>query len=350
MQNTLRFVLASYVVFFHIGNYYFPNAGPFAVFGFYTLSGYLITKVLNEVYYKKKHATRDFFTNRFWRLYPPYFAAMALGLLLAVYAPSDASYWNEAVRMPEEGQDHEWLWLIPNVSIVGLHFGLPVSSPIRFSPPSWTTAIEIYFYVFLFFAGAKSKLFARRWCMVSIALIIAMALSRDVLSGAIPSVWLTAEKLFYSNVLGVSLCFALGSWAYHQSIAGLKFPNHLIGKLTFSAAILMPLIPWRYLIDDDLPVMLLHYLESAFVALFLLHAANREFPFPTRHFADLSYPLFLGHWQIAILLSALGIQLVKNDIRTVLAVYLVSILFAFMVNLLIENPLKKVRASIRQRD
>lgn len=350
MQNTLRFVLASYVVFFHIGNYYFPNAGPFAVFGFYTLSGYLITKVLNEVYYRKKHAARDFFTNRFWRLYPPYLAAMVLGLLLAIYAPSDASYWNEAVRIPEDGQSREWLWLIPNVSIVGLHFGLPFSSPIRFSPPSWTTAIEIYFYAFLFFAGAKSQVFARRWCVVSIALIIVMALSQDVLAGTIPSAWLATEKLFYSNVFGVSLCFALGSWAYHQSVGGFKNPNQLVGIITFTAAIIMPLIPWRYIIADDLPVMLLHYLESAFVALFLLHAANRELPFQTRHFADLSYPLFLGHWQIAILLSALGLQLVKNDLIAVLAVYGASILFAYMVNLLIENPLKKVRASIRQRE
>lgn len=350
MQNTLRFVLASYVVFFHIGNYYFPNTGPFAVFGFYTLSGYLITKVLNEVYYKKKHAARDFFTNRFWRLYPPYFAAMALGLLLAVYAPSEASYWNEAVRMPEDGSTHEWLWLIPNVSIVGLHFGLPFSSPIRFSPPSWTTAIEIYFYIFLFFAGAKSDLFAKRWCVASIALIIAMALMREILAGTMPSNWLTTEKLFYSNILGVSMCFALGSWAYHQSITVLKSPNQLIGKLAFLAAVAMPLIPWRYMIGDDLPVMLLHYLESAFVALFLLHAANREFPFQTRHFADLSYPLFLGHWQVAILLSALGLPLVKNDFKAVLAVYVASILFAVIVNLFIENPLKKVRASIRQRD
>lgn len=350
MQNSLRFVLASYVVFFHIGSYYFPNAGPFAVFGFYTLSGYLITKVLNEVYYKKRHATRDFFTNRFWRLYPPYLAAMALGLLLAVYAPSDASYWNKAIRMPEDGQTHEWLWLIPNVSIVGLHFGLPFSSPIRFSPPSWTTAIEIYFYIFLFFAGAKSRLFAQRWCLISVALVIIMSGILEVLPPPQHPTWLTTENLFYSNILGVSLCFAMGSWAYHLSVSGLRNTNQLIGNLAFSAAIIMPLIPWRYIIGDDLPVMLLHYLESAFVALFLLHMADREFPFQTRHFADLSYPLFLGHWQVAILLSALGLPLVKNDIKAVVAVYMTSILFAVIVNLFIENPLKKVRASIRQRD
>ncbi len=350
MQNSLRFILASYVVFFHIGSYYFPNAGTFAVFGFYTLSGYLITKVLNEVYYKKRHATRDFFTNRFWRLYPPYFAAMALGLLLALYAPSDAQYWNSAIRMPAAGQNNEWFWLIPNVSIVGLHFGLPFASPIRFSPPSWTTAIEIYFYIFLFFWGARSRTFAKRWSVVSLALVVTMAAVPGIVTLPLSPELLTTQRLFYSNVLGVSLCFGLGSWAYHHSLASESGNSRLVGNVAFGAAIILPLTPWRYLIGSDLPVMLLHYIESAAVALFLLHAANRDFSFPTRYLADLSYPLFLGHWQIAILLSAFGLQLVKNDIKAVLAVYAASIVFAVTVNLVIENPLKKVRTKIRQRN
>ncbi len=353
MQNILRFALASYVVFFHIGNYYFPNAGPFAVFGFYTLSGYLITRVLNEVYYQKQHPARDFFINRFWRLYPPYFAAAALGLLMAIFAANEANYWNPAIHLPNQdgtGSALEWLWMIPNLTIAGLHFGLPISSPIRFSPPSWTTAIEIYFYIFLFFVGARSALGVKRWVGISIALVLAITMVLLGVPDLLPTEWLNTEKLFYSNVFGVSICFALGSWAYYWSRQKAEGKSSFIGTTSFAVALVLPLIPWRYIIAGDTPIMLVHYAECLAVAVFLLHAGDREVNLPTRFFADLSYPLFLVHWQVAILLSALGLGIVKNGWFAVVAVYGSSILIALLINRLIEEPLKAVRTKIRNRE
>lgn len=50
MFGMYRFMLASFVVVFHIATVYAPGAGSIAVFSFYVLSGYLITRVVSERY------------------------------------------------------------------------------------------------------------------------------------------------------------------------------------------------------------------------------------------------------------------------------------------------------------
>ena len=55
------------------------------VWGFFLLSGFLITLVLNEKYSYSKGGLRKFFVSRFLRLYPCYYAVMLLTLFLYVY-------------------------------------------------------------------------------------------------------------------------------------------------------------------------------------------------------------------------------------------------------------------------
>ena len=83
MTGTFRFVLALIVVFSHLaGARHTAHMGFYAVRAFFVLSGFVMTSALNEVY------GRDglrFWSNRFLRLLPPYYAvclatALAIGL------------------------------------------------------------------------------------------------------------------------------------------------------------------------------------------------------------------------------------------------------------------------------
>src|SRR5438045_1703170 len=76
-----RYLLALFVVVEHVteGVQSVTHTGMFAVFGFYVLSGYLITRVLNEVY---SFAFVPFWSNRILRLYPPYFILFLVGLAI----------------------------------------------------------------------------------------------------------------------------------------------------------------------------------------------------------------------------------------------------------------------------
>jgi peptidoglycan/LPS O-acetylase OafA/YrhL len=75
-----RFLLACCVVIDHVsGSQYVSHIGMFAVFGFYVLSGYLITRVLQDAYNFDSVA---FWSNRALRLFPLYAVFLTVGLLL----------------------------------------------------------------------------------------------------------------------------------------------------------------------------------------------------------------------------------------------------------------------------
>lgn len=342
MQYLLRFILASYVVWFHTGSYYFPSAGKYAVFGFYTLSGFIITKVLNEVYYKKTSPHRDFFINRFWRLYPTFLVAVLFGLLLAFFTPDEAKYWNPVIRMPEGWNDA--VDALSNITIIGLHHGIPGASSIRFAPPSWSTAIEIYFYIFLFIIGARSMRTALIWTGLSAASVLAIILYLTL----DPEPRFAPGELIYSSVFGVSFCFAIGALTYFLSEKKLS-PRPYLGLIAYVLAVIVPLIPWKYLVTPPLIQQLLLYTESLLIAIFLLYEGNRQLGRWSIHLGDISYPLFLIHWQIAILLTALGAGTIKSDAVSMVIIYGVSVAIAFAMVQLVETPLKRVRAKVRQR-
>lgn len=67
--NLLRFFLAFNVVMFHLWNRAAPGASPVAVLGFFFISGFLITKIVREVYAMPTRAAA-FVLNRALRIYP----------------------------------------------------------------------------------------------------------------------------------------------------------------------------------------------------------------------------------------------------------------------------------------
>src|SRR3954451_22163340 len=91
-MGTYRLLLAYCVVIEHVATGYqaLSHTGMFAVEGFYVLSGFLITKILNEVYHFE---WQSFWINRFLRLYPQYLLLLAFGSLLLAVSPSTAAFF-----------------------------------------------------------------------------------------------------------------------------------------------------------------------------------------------------------------------------------------------------------------
>jgi peptidoglycan/LPS O-acetylase OafA/YrhL len=80
MFGVCRTVLAVLVVLNHIAGAH--KLGWHAVFGFYILSGYLMTLIMTRNYGYSISGTWKYFINRFLRIYPIYWAACLLSLLL----------------------------------------------------------------------------------------------------------------------------------------------------------------------------------------------------------------------------------------------------------------------------
>src|SRR5262249_35930490 len=85
--SLLRFFLAASVVVCHFWTMMFPGSGPVAVIGFFFVPGFLITFIRVERYCSLRQVPA-FIINRALRVFPPFWFAVALALVVAVSFPA----------------------------------------------------------------------------------------------------------------------------------------------------------------------------------------------------------------------------------------------------------------------
>jgi len=114
-----------------------------AVWGFFVLSGFLITGVLNTRYRPGSTGLTEFVINRALRIFPTYWlsviiAFLSIGLLSHLVDPRSI---NSALGIP--GNFLEWISAIFIVGGTFLGLGRLETSP---SPSSWAVDVEIFMY------------------------------------------------------------------------------------------------------------------------------------------------------------------------------------------------------------
>ena len=142
-MGTYRLLLAYCVVIEHLaeGHHAVSHTGVFAVEGFYVLSGFLITKILNEVY---RFEYRTFWLNRVLRLYPQYLLLLAFATFLLSISPSAATFFPEVwSKAPAIG---DWFGLVL-VAPMGV---APMNWQFRPVPSIWSVGVELLNYAILF--------------------------------------------------------------------------------------------------------------------------------------------------------------------------------------------------------
>jgi hypothetical protein len=113
--NILRFILALCVVLYHFHGELAGDAGRVAVVGFFLISGFLITLIVNETYPTPAH-NWNFLVNRFLRIYPQYVFAAVVGLLAVSLYPQSSRALNSVLKLPDTLGE-----IIPHFTIFGLY-------------------------------------------------------------------------------------------------------------------------------------------------------------------------------------------------------------------------------------
>jgi peptidoglycan/LPS O-acetylase OafA/YrhL len=150
MIGNIRFAFAWFVVVEHLASNmpFFSHWGIFAVFGFYVISGYLMTRVLNESY---RFEFRRFAVNRILRIYPLYYAVGLLTLAsLAFTSEARAFYW----KWPRDFPLIDW---IGNILVIPMEF---YSTHVQVVPTAWSLAVELINYLLLWAVVARSPWYA----------------------------------------------------------------------------------------------------------------------------------------------------------------------------------------------
>lgn len=305
-MGVLRFLLALSVAWTHAG---LPKglSGDLCVTIFFVISGFYMAMVLSEnPAYGRVSA---FYQQRLLRLFPTYWALLALALLAGALTSSIRQGWAtvQALQLP---QNHPGLfagWVLSHLFIIGqdtFHFlGLGATGAVAFGrhatpaahplagllviPPAWSLSLEITFYLLVPFLVRRSTsvlvglMFAscaiRLGCVYGLGLVEDPWATRFFLSElAFFLVGMLAYRLVAQPGAKLTSIRGAGYLALCSVAVGSLAANNfghvnagLFSKAAAATLVLTIAIPW----------------------LFMLTRHNRL----DRHVGEYSYPLYLCH-------------------------------------------------------
>ncbi|MBS0248959.1 MAG: acyltransferase [Proteobacteria bacterium] len=309
-----------------------------AVFAFYTLSGYLMTRVLNERYGFSWSGTGAFMLNRALRLGPAYYAILAATLMALTVLPLQD--FHPLIRMPSTAAD-----IVTNALVFGqVTFDYaqwaPLAKPLI---TSWSLSIEMCCYLLLaiYFARSPRRLIA--FAAIGVVLC-AVATAQAVGTGDEKAYGPYFLQNRYGVVQAGFLPFAAGGvfYFYREAITGWIAPRAKLLCSLFAVAWLA-MFAGRWISATAGP-----YLGIPFTYLLLTLAPGAR---PSRlqdFFGRASYHLFIAHMPVAAML-VVGLHLPASKFVTFVA----SIAIAFGVSFLLvplERRIELIRRRVSGRD
>ncbi len=286
MLGGLRFVLALLVVVTHLsGAPAWGHLGGFAVFGFYLLSGYLMTMVLHEVYDFRFAA---FAANRALRLFPVYFVVAGATLLLILPLQPEATAYHYAYGIRTGHWDLAGNLLLAPFELYDRKF--------RLVPPTWSVGVEIINYALLWLFVARRPAWALGTFVCAVAYhLIALGLGSGL--------WYRYQP-FYAAVLP----FSLGALVYFSQ-PQIRRVGDRTARLTAGVAcsawvgglIACGILGSHASASFDLFYYFNLVALAGLVAALTHPAWSGQFAVAGKFLGDLAYPIFLVHWLIGFI-------------------------------------------------
>lgn len=355
-MGTIRLLLATSIMAGHSGSIFGWSLvyGVIAVQSFYIISGFYMSLILNEKYVGTRDSYRLFITNRLLRLYPTYWALLAVivlfnigSLLIMGHNGTSERLWTY-LRNGAMGVTAFGYLMLTNLVIFGqdvvsfLELNV-VDGTLRFTenylasehagyiflfiPQAWTVGVELLFYLI-------APFLVRRHIAVLLALIgVSLALR----------IWLYQSGLNHDpwnyRFFPTELAFFLaGSVAYRIYRRVRSSPPSR--EFLLIAMLFMILFTVTFQV---IPIMHVVKQWTYYVALVLLlpfiFVLTKDHVFD-RVLADLSYPVYLSHLFVIEVLLIVGIT--KGG-PFGLMVSILSISFSVGLVRYVERPVDHIR-------
>ena len=347
MFGLYRLSLAMLVAVQHLLS--IPVMGDHALHGFFVLSGYLMTRVLCNVYGFGAAGLRAFAVNRALRLYPMYWMILVFSVLvILVFGEQAAQQYRSFLYLPDNPAS-----ILQNLSLIYPAWYPGLIEP-RLSPPTWSLTVEIAFYALMALGAARSRFTTLLW----------LALSASVVAAA--AVWDMPVRFYYSAIVAQSLPFAVGATLYHcgDQITALYArlpwlarplvlaPVLILHSLGVSALVIVGLD--RVEVPAVFSNMMLQLLLTASLSRTSPATARwRGWQLPDRFAGDLAYPVFLLHWQVGFALSMvmLGRPTRGPSVEGAMLLGMTLVVSALLGALLLwlDKPVQHLRDRVRPR-
>jgi peptidoglycan/LPS O-acetylase OafA/YrhL len=286
MIGIWRTILALLVVQGHVYRPWWPAA--YAVISFYVISGFLMTLIMQEQYGFSRKGILHFGANRILRIYPSYYFACLVSLLAILIIPTEfVGKFNVQITMPISGSD--W-W--KNLSLISLR---AMNVHPKFIPVAWALAVELINYIIIALWAGRSKLTALAFLMVGLGYRLYYAMDHQ------------GFRLTYSTIESGFLPFATGCCIYHFRDY-LFAMAHRVNRHIFLCISIGAYVGLFYFAKHSgTPLGWLFYVNVPVTALVLIGLWCIKDDIPKwmkpidSKIGDLSYPMYLAHWQLAII-------------------------------------------------
>ncbi|HEY8270465.1 MAG TPA: acyltransferase, partial [Pseudobdellovibrionaceae bacterium] len=266
--GTWRFFLAFLVAISHLYANMIHGPAAYAVWGFYVLSGYLMTYVLTTKYSFTVKGLQEFAFNRFLRIFPGYWIVTILGVITILVLKDQVSLTTLNPQFQLPNNFNEWLFVVTLLPVFpNARLPVPVASAL---------GIEVGAYILMpFLAASRSA----SWLVLIISFIIHAQF--DFIGDTF--------AVRYATFLPCLFPFAAGSLICHYRLFLLKFAAPKLSTFVWLAQCLIwlsrPYYPWTYGL----------YISVALSAWVTLSLSNIKTGKLDSHLGELSYPVYLLH-------------------------------------------------------
>ena len=312
-----RFLLAFFVVISHLYEGMFGGPAAYSVWGFFVLSGFLMTEILKNKYGFNINGLKNYAFNRFLRIYPLYYLSLLLGIF-TIYFLSKYNIEPKALNPQFYLPADLYSWFA-NITLLPLS---PGGSPV---PVSGALAVEVGVYLLIpFMAYTRSA----AWVGVILSLLVSLKMGISVDTFATR----------YSEFLTGYFAFAVGSLINHYKV---ELQTISMPKLSIVIWLLHCLIigimstwPWTY-------GLYVSVLLSAWVVISLYQIKSTKIDIIL---GDLSYPIYLLHTMVgAWFIYIYGIN---RTFEFFLVSFIITIVLSYILLIIFDHPIQKLKKKI----
>ncbi len=333
-----RFLLALNVVIFHLLGV--PAIGPFAVFSFFVLSGFLMTLIMKETYGYSFSGVSKYAINRFLRLFPSYWVLLLITILtIALVGNTNSKAFHQAMFLPTNPS--EWA---SNLSLI-FWSQTPIEIIPRIAPATWALTIELFFYLIIGLGVSSSKISTITWASVSILYTIYFNLTSHI-------------GLGYGTIWLASLPFSLGAMAYHFKNEISKLIEKLrLGNLLFIAYVTNLFVASlsSYLFSENLSwkvsflASILNLMISAVLTVHLFNIDRTLSRTWNSVLGNLSYPVYVFHWGGALIAATIFNDFNRENSIIIFSFGLViTVIISYLVEYNVSKKIEKLRLRVKK--
>lgn len=317
-----RFFLALLVAISHLWGGMIHGPAAYAVWGFFVLSGFLMTYVLRNKYGADNAGLKNFAFNRFLRIFPLYWIACLLGAVSLLFLPRFGvnlgilNSLNPQFKFPLDAAD--WFFNLTLLPLVGGQ-GL-------FVPVSTALAIEVATYI-LMPLTAFSRQASWLGLILSITLNIKYGLQID------------SFAVRYSSFSTCFAAFSIGTLVCHYSNYLEKFSAPLSSVIVW----LLHCTIWIYY--DQWPWTYGLYVSALLSAWVVLSLSRLKTGLVDNVLGDLSYPLYLLHTTVAVWVLLLGQNI--RSFEFFLLSFVFTLILSWALIVWVDRPVHKLKKNAK---